>query len=277
MDIEENRVFCYIKDFTLLNNNQTSTLTIRVLSDGLSIFVKDEKSCKINYATKYDWVNNSDSKSLKSYLSDILSLDLVLKGEYKKSTILLPSISYTLVPKEFFIQEEAKTYLKYHLNEQELNNCNIIISNFDDFVGVFAIENEIFNIAQELFPKCEIDSYSSAFLSLAHKQNFTYSKNQVSILIDNNFFDIAVYNYKNLLLFNRFEYSTKEDLTYFILKVLKELDIDANETNATIHGNVKTDFIELLEHYIAYVQVPLQEPDSDYSWDLYRYFIEQKL
>jgi len=274
MNLENYRNFYYFKEEELKNNSNLF-LIMRLELDSVSIFVKDQKTKIIVYATSFKFENID----FFQFLPNIISQDIIFRYNIAYAKILLPSIGHTLVPKNIFQIEDAKTYLKINIEENIINNSIINISYINDIAGIFLINKEILTLTNKILPNYQSSPYSFEFLSLTEKYNFTYSNNQVSILVDNNYFDLAIYKKNNLFLFNRFSCRNNEEIAYFTLKSIKELDILPEDTNVSLFGNVPldTNLIEILNNFVGFVDLNKHEPDSTYNWDLHKFYVEEKL
>ena len=174
----------------------------------------------------------------------------------KEEVILLFSNDlYSIVPKEFFIEEEASSYLKFNTR---ILKTDVVAHDFietNNLVNVYIpytnITNYFFDKYGEYEYKHSISVFSEAILSfeksLADK---VYLNNYT------NYYDLVIVRNGKLLLSNSFKYDSPEDFIYYLLFTLEQLKLDPTEVNLILSGEISEDspFYQVAFTYIKNVQ-----------------------
>lgn len=79
---------------------------------------------------------------------------------------------------------------------------------------------------------------ATSFLSYVLKEKFNLLNQEILILMQKTHFYIAAFSNQEIVLFNRFDISSKEDMLKYILGISTQLDFNRNYFRLTIFGDV---------------------------------------
>ncbi len=271
MSVDINQIFNH--QLAAIDEGKTYRATIRITSDGLSVFVKSDSV--ITSATAYQWANNCSDAHLESILNQIRRSETLSAIDDIDISIILDDKVYTLVPNVFFDSTKASLYLKYQADDELLLNSVVSHYQVNDFVGVFSLPNRMLNIINSIFKNATVFPYNYALLKLFDKYNSNaLYAGIVSVYED--YFDLLINKNGQLIFFNRFQFTSKEDFIYFLAMTLQQLDIKPTDINLNVLGKIeqKSPLSDLLTRY--YPSVTIFSDTINYPWDFHRYCIEQK-
>ena len=85
-----------------------------------------------------------------------------------------------------------------------------------------------------------------------------------------NTIEMLVFHSKELLLFNVFEYHSKEDFIYYILFVFDQLKLDTETTPIELSGNLQIDgeLFKTLYTYVRHVDINKSKYSLNFTEDL---------
>jgi hypothetical protein len=235
------------------NNIKASTFNIDHSGKyhlSVEIGLKNLSYCIINNNTNnVEYFNNF---RINNNLISLINNEDFLKLNFASSSVLLTDFPYTLVPNEFFKEENLKEIL-------ELNSNIYDIIKTDELAGinthlVYTITNEINDIIFTFFPNAKQISQQSvlinSFSKLDNKKDNTY------LYIGEKTLNITIFKNEKLIFNNSFNFNTKEDILYFTLFTFEQLKIDAEIVNVKLYGNVikGDENYQLLYEYIRNIK-----------------------
>jgi hypothetical protein len=163
----------------------------------------------------------------------------------------------TFVPKALFDEDYLASYLQYNTKVFET-----------DFYTFDAIENQeinnvyvpYVNLNNYLLDQFESFDYKH-FSSILLQRLLVFSKNkeesQVFVHFSGEKFEIVVLKNQQLLLFNSFEYTSKEDFIYYLLFTAEQLQLNPEYFNLSLLGTIseKDELFEIAYKYIRNVKL----------------------
>lgn len=156
----------------------------------------------------------------------------------------------TLVPRRLFDTDNLASYFKILLPAAEYEYGYDILPEFECFL-VYAAEPAIIQMCRQYFPQGKISHLATPLLksmrNLAPANNYG-----VFVNLRNQTAQIAVFDRRNLLFYNAFQYVKASDLLYFVLLVYDQFRLDANEIPLHASGSLTEDSenFRLLYRYV---------------------------
>ncbi|MEM1260149.1 MAG: DUF3822 family protein [Bacteroidota bacterium] len=212
-------------------------LSIQVSLNGLSFCVSDTIANTVIKTNKLEFKTTSTPYLLLKELKGLLRQEKLLNQEYEEVRVVHRNNLYSLVPKSLFDKDELPNYLKF--NAKLLANDEIIYDELPnkEIVCVYVPFTNVNNYLLECFGEFEFKHNSIAMLdALFHqKSNKTICYAHVS----NKFMELAVLEERKLVLYNQFDYKTKEDFLYYILFTYEQLGLHVEEIKLKLFGAVE--------------------------------------
>ena len=226
------------------DSNQISNLhlSIELSSSSLSYCIIDTQ--------KYRCLLLSSQKLETDNLLEIFSNDDYLSQNFKSKSISFVNFANTLVPFELYEKEDKENLfaLNHELNDEVLLEDNLR----EEIINLHAVPKLFFQTIKNILPGATLRSQSSILIN-----NFTNLNLKVETMflyLKDSFVNIVVTKGKNLLFQNKFNYVTKEDLLFYVLFSIQELNFSNEDINTIVYGNVTKDEFSILYNYIRNIK-----------------------
>jgi len=257
--------FSFVDETVDLNRAHAYRLSIQVSLNGFSFSILDMVRGKFVVLKHYDLSQQEGYDPKADKLRQILSSDTHLQPSFKQSVALVVTRKSTLIPASYFQEKDLKSYLAFNHDLDELEEIHFNPLEEISAYNVFTIPNPISNLILNHFGKIPYYHHGLPFL---HYQldNASAAKKTAALSIFDRFIDIGVFSGNNLLFYNTFQWSTHEDILYYLLYVYKQLDLDVNSNELQISGTVRDqkDLKKLIDRYIK--KSHMQRPPNDYTY-----------
>lgn len=205
--------------------------------NGLSFCVLDTIAQKVVKSEAITFKTASTPYLLLKALKELFTRENLLHTPYEEVSVIHRNDLYCLVPKPLFDKEELPNYLKF--NTKLLANDEIVFDELpnNDLVCVYVPFTNINNYLFECFGEFEFIHNSLVVIQtlLQQKSNKTFCYAHVSP----KFLDIIVMEQRELVLYNQFEYKTKEDFLYYVLFTYEQLGLDVETVKLKLFGTVE--------------------------------------
>ena len=230
-------------------------MSIQVSLNGLSFSIVDSIAQKTEHLKTIRFKASATPYLLLKELKKAFEKHSILKEQYEEVTVVHKNNLYALVPHALFDVEELPNYLKF--NTKLLANDEIaydMIPN-QEVVCVYVPFTNINNYLFDCFGEFEFKHHSQAILqTLFHQKS---NKTICYVHVDDRCMELTVLENKKLLLYNQFEYKTKEDFLYYVLFTYEQLGLDVEEVKLKMFGKIEEDhpIFDLCHEYIKKVSV----------------------
>ena len=226
------------------DSNQISNLhlSIELSYSSLSYCIIDTQ--------KYRCLLLSSQKLETDNLLEIFSNDDYLSQNFKSKSISFVNFANTLVPFELYEKEDKENLfaLNHELNDEVLLEDNLR----EEIINLHAVPKLFFQTIKNILPEATLRSQSSILIN-----NFTNLNLKVETMflyLKDSFVNIVVTKGKNLLFQNKFNYVTKEDLLFYVLFSIQELNFSNEDINTIVYGNVTENEFNILYDYIRNIK-----------------------
>ena len=191
-------------------------------------------------------------KTIKKYLKSITE-----KNKPKAVKLIYYDKSSTLVPSVLFDEKNSLNFLKYNTNIKinDLAANDSILNN--EITNVFIPYININNYIFDKFKTFDFFHYSSLLIQLLSLEISDNFSEKIFLNINDGFIDILLFKHKKLEFYNSFEYNSNEDILYYILFCLNQLDLNPDKIHVSCTGNISLDskVYELLYSYIRNIEL----------------------
>ncbi len=212
-------------------------MSIQVSLNGLSFCVLDTIANTIVQSNKLEFKATSTPYLLLKELKGLLHREKLLKQAYEEVSVIHRNHLYCLVPKPLFDKEELPNYLKF--NTKLLANDQLVYDELSnqEIVCVYVPFTNVNNYLFECFGEFEYKHNSMAMLqALFHQKS---NKTLCYVHVSNKFMELAVLKERRLVLYNQFDYKTKEDFLYYVLFTYEQLGLPVEEVKLKLFGAVE--------------------------------------
>lgn len=253
-----------IKEIKRLTNNdidflnlEDNYLSIQLSLDGFSFCVYNKIHDKVGAFGVYEFDNSKGSpfKQLEC-VKELFAQEKVLQLNYKSVFVTHFNNLVTQVPRPLFNKNSLEQYLQYTVKVLE-----------NDFIAYDELNNsEIINV---YIPFVNVNNFL-----LDTYESFTY-KHSSTVLIENllneyknsegsfcfvnvtgKHFEIVVTQNKKLALYNFFSFTTKEDFIYYILFTAEQLNLNPEEFELILMGDIEkeSELYDIVYQYIRNIK-----------------------
>ena len=250
-------------------------LSIQVSLSGLSFCILQIETNSISYLKHIVFEKKQTPFEVLDSLKQAFNSEIELRSIFESVTIVYVNELSTMVPKALFNENNLADYLKFNskiLQSDFITYDDILIN---DSVNVYV---PYVNINNYIFDKYGSFSYKH-FSTILVEQLLTAEKNSESVKmfvnVSRNHFEIVVTKQSQLILYNTFEYTTKEDFIYYILFTAEQLQLNPENLNLILLGDIEKDdeLYSIAYKYIRHVDFGerndsynyISDPNSKYS------------
>ena len=230
-----------IQKKTRIGKTSNIKLSIHISLNGLSFCIIDLISNEIDFLRTYSLSKNTTPKELLKTLKKGFKENDELSNSFSSVKIIHYNNLSTVVPEPLFDKNNALSYLKF--NSKILQNdyvaCDKIFNN--ECVNVYIPYVNINNYIFKMFDSFVYNHYSSIILEkvkLNEKNTITPS---LYLNINSNHMELIYFVKNKLIFYNRFDFSTKEDIIYYLLFTIDQLKLNPEEIPLVITGNISED------------------------------------
>ena len=259
-----------IKEIKKITNNNVDYLNLRenhisiqLSLDGFSFCIYNRIQDEIGAFAVYKFETNTSSpiKHLEQ-VKQLYDKETLLQLKYNSVSVTHFNNLVTQVPQPFFDKNNLENYLQHtvkvlkndfitydEISNSEIVNVYIPFVNINNFLldkyGTFIYKHSSTVLIEKLLNNYKNLNGDFCFLNIT----------------DNNF-EIVVLRNKKLELFNYFSFTTKEDFIYYILFTAEQLNLNPEEFQLILLGNIEkeSELYTILYQYIR--NIKFYTPDN---------------
>ncbi len=252
------------------NNNleKGKALSIQVNLSGLSFLVLDSDNDIVIDLIDIPFEKKGTPQEVLDQLTHSFNTNEMLQHSFSKITVIHDNEMMSLVPSAVFEEEYLSDYLKYNTKIFKTDFITYDVIKNDDIMVVYIPFVNINNYIFERFGSFEYKHSTTIALDRILQIQKNSSDQSMFINVNETYFDLVVTQQKELLLYNRFEYQTKEDFIYYILFTAEQLGLNPEHFECTLMGTIKEDdpLFSIVFKYIRNVSL-LSPEKMRYSQD----------
>jgi hypothetical protein len=269
--------FLELFDETLdINSTANYELSVQMSQDDLSYTILD--TIRNKYVLLRSSGPNDNRYFSSEQLGSIITRDDFLMKKFKKVSLVIPSAKFTLVPSPLFDPAKKEEYFSFN---HSTDASQVIFTNHmrepDSFI-VFSVPKFINDVMKELYPA--IHPYHHTKPLLNQLANFTRSArgHYVHVHIENEFFNLFVFENNILKFSNSFNYRNISDILYFVLNTYKSMNISNEE--AVHFTGITEKYDDIYSGFAMYIRnISFTPPSGPFTFsyvfndiELHRYF-----
>lgn len=194
-----------------------------------------------------------------------------LRNSFHSARVIISNSRSTLIPAALFSKEESLSYLDFNFekNDQEeifndeLRNLQIR--------SVYCIQGDQYKMLKSYFPDAAISHVSTVLIEslFTHFKNL-FGQGKIFLNVRTGEFDLIIFKGKGLQYFNSFKFKVSEDLLYFLIFVMEQLNLNPEETPLVLLGDTekKSELFDLVFRYVRNVEFVVRNETCSYSYVL---------
>lgn len=235
--------------------NSTYRLSVQVSLTGLSFLLEKENNIAFKEEITFQETKNPDELLLE--IEKVFAKNNQLNKPVFELQLIYQNTFYTIVPLTLFKEEEADQYLKY--NSRVFPTDFIAFDHIENFelVNVYIPFANINNYFFEHYGEFSYFHFTTTFLENVLKNEKIGNPKKMYVHLHKQQADVAVTSGKKLLLCNSFNFETPEDLTYYILFVAEQQNLNPEVFELELSGEISENdaFYKLLYTYIRNIKL----------------------
>lgn len=231
-------------------------MSIQVSLNGLSFCILNSGSQEIKWYYKKDFDKDNNPVKILETIEKIYSEQKILTSTFEEVIVLFSNDLYSLVPREYFLEDEASNYLKFNT---KILKTDVVAFDEISLVPINCVYIPYINITNYFFDKYGEHEYKHSITQLIDSllkynqpdENLTY------INTHNDYYDLVVFKKGEFVLANTFHYESLEDFIYYLLFTLEQLKLDPETIKLYFLGTISKDseFFKITYKYIKNVEL----------------------
>jgi len=241
-----------------INNSivKFNKLSIQVSLNGLSFCIWDTIANSMVVSENIVFEKELTPYAVQKELKAICEKHEISKKDFSDIIVIHRNNLFSLVPKSLFDENELANYLKFnakilandHLAYDELESYEMV----NAYVPFVNINNYIFELFGEFIYK-----HSGTVMIESLMNNHSGKNTTCYAHVTETQMELTVISNKKLLLYNSFDFVTKEDFMYYLLFTTEQLGLDTEQLSLKLFGAIEQgdDLYNLCYQYVRDVSI----------------------
>lgn len=251
-----------------MKNELHCDLYSTVSANEFSLALLDRKQNKFLALEVFQNKETNGSTKQIEWLKEISGKSILLKKyKLKSATVAIVNELTTLVPSALFRKEDAEKYFHFNFHGVDAVILSENIRAYDS-VNIFGLPEKINETLNQIFDQPAIHHHSTALLEGVHLSFKKTNEKTLLLNIRNRYVEIVVTEGKKLIFINAFQYSTIDDLIYYVMFACDRLQLNPENVLTSVMGEVEreSDVYKLLYKYIRNLNFAMRPTVFDFSY-----------
>ena len=253
-----------------LNSNPIKDLSIQISLSGLSFCILNRTSNTIEFLQNSIFEKKMIPFEALEYLKKDLAQYSELTQIFSSVLVIYQNELSNLVPKDLFNEEQSADYLKFNskiLKSDFISHDEIAIN---ESVNVYVPYMNINNFIFDTFGVFEYKHSSTILIDSFLQNEINNHSATIYINVNHQHFELIAIEDKKLLLYNSFEFATKDDIIYYLLFAMEQLQFDPETVQLKLMGLVEKDdeIYTIIYTYVRFVEMYNPNYNFEFKPDL---------
>lgn len=217
-------------------------LVLQVSLNGFKFCGTDTLNQSVLFAREVNFEEYEKSARVEDYYWKAFLNHKELTSNYDEVVVIHENNLSTFVPKPLFDENFSGNYLQY--------NTKVFDSDFFahdelerfEMVNVYIPYVNFNNYLLDQFESFEYFHVNSILVSKLMEASKNIAEKQMFVHVGDGHFEIAVIENQKLLVFNSFDFQTKEDFIYYILFTAEQLQLNPETFKLILLGAISEDY-----------------------------------
>ncbi len=238
-----------------MNKSIIKDLSIQVSLSGLSFCILNRTSNIVEFLVNKSFDKNANPYEALEQLKKALGTHPELSSSFSSVVIIYQNELSNLVPKSFFDENQLADYLKFSskiLKSDFISHDEVAVN---EAVNVYVPYMNINNFIFDTFGVFEYKHASTILIDTILQEKREHEGTVMYLNFNANHFELIAIKDKKLHLYNSFEYTTKEDVIYFLLFTIEQLNFDPETVKLKLMGLIEKDddVYAMIYNYVRFV------------------------
>jgi hypothetical protein len=245
-------------------------LSIQLKLDGFSFSILNEELNKVVAIVDYRFDDVKHPIQLLEKIKLIFQENTLLSMSFTRVKVSHVNSVSTLVPVALFNDDNLRSYLGFNHNLLENEYLTYDIINPSEIANVYSPFTVVNDFLFEKFGEFTFKHFSSVLIENFIEQSSSTQELKMFVHVQGDQFEIVVVENKKLILYNSFQYQTKEDLVYYILFVAEQLKQNPEDFDLELYGEIEpySEIYALIYKYVRNVYFGKRLEKFQYSHEL---------
>lgn len=232
---------------TKKENNSTLTaeengfhkLSIQVSLNGLSFCVLDTIANTLSLSHSHRFEESISPYELHHQVKEQLREQNALDFSFSEIIVIHRNTLFCLVPQSLFDPAQMANYLKYNTKILATDHLDYDMIQGLDTANVYVPFANVNNYLYDLFGAFEFKHSGTVLLETLYKLPSSRQGTLCYVHLAESQMDLAVFSNRKLLFYNSFAFGSPQDILYFLLFSLEQLDIEMDSLKLRLLGEVE--------------------------------------
>lgn len=245
--------------------NSIKALSIQIRLSGLSFCILNRSNKTIELIKHVHLEKKATPYELLNDLKSSIESNGELQQSFDSVICIYQNELSCLVPKELFDANNMADYLKFNAKILKTDYISYDCLTANDSVNVYVPLMNINNYIFETFGSFDYKHSSTVLIDTLLQITPNDTATTLHINVNSSSFEIIAIKNQDLIFYNTFEYSTKEDFIYYILFTLEQLKLDPETIKTGLIGTINKDdeLFKIIYKYIRFVE--FSKPNYTYT------------
>ena len=225
------------KDLSAAENSYHK-LSIQVSLNGLSFCILDTIANTLSLSHNLTFKREVSPFDLHREIRQSFRDEGVLDFNFSEVIAIHRNPLFSLVPQPLFDEDQLPNYLKYNAKILASDHLEYDVIEGLETVNVYVPFANVNNYLYDLFGEFEFKHSGTVLLETLIKLPSSRQGSIAYLHLAESQMDLAVFSSKKLLFYNSFTTSSPEDVLYFLLFSLEQLDLDPESLKLRLLGEV---------------------------------------
>lgn len=238
-----------------MKQDSIRALSIQIRLNGLSFCILNRSTNTIELFKHVHLEKKSTPLELLNTLKNTFDSHDEFGLDFETVSCIYQNELSCLVSKKLFDDKHLADYLKFNskiLKTDFIGHDEIIVNgSINVYVPLMNINNYLFDTYGDFIYKHASTIFIETLLDLGSK----FSEEKLYINVNNLTFEMAFIQKQELIYYNSFEFSTKEDFIYYILFTIEQLKLNPETLKTILSGAIEKDdeLYAIIYKYIRYI------------------------
>ncbi|MAU64294.1 MAG: hypothetical protein CMC38_08160 [Flavobacteriaceae bacterium] len=236
--------------------NPSNLLTIKLSSFGATLVLSNAVDNNVIQYYPYNFDKKIIPEDLSKKLSNLLRESEIDNLNISDVKLIICNKLSSLIPSSLFDEKLSLQYLKF--NSKLLKNdfaAHDIIEEIDA-INVYLPYVNVNNYILDKYGSFNFYHYSTLLIKKLIKFN-KEKESCVYVNLQEESFQVLIFKKNKLLYYNNFNFSSNEDILYFLLFVIEQNKIDSNKSKIFLMGkiNINDEAYLLISKFISNLEI----------------------
>ncbi|MEO1624792.1 MAG: DUF3822 family protein, partial [Bacteroidota bacterium] len=248
---------------TKFSEQSTSVYNLSVLAgtDRLSYFVQDSQHTVI-LLRSYDFPERGPSNDFAEKIRNVYLQDEWIRLPYKRISFGLLDPIATLVPGRLYQKGMERAYLEAMSQLADSDNLHADFVEPLGLYNAYRVPKGVQELIQKSFEGARLYHHHTALLLAFYKLAASRSGHRMFLNIRQQWVQIAVFDQRDLLFCNAFQFQSGKDFIYYVMLTFDQLGLKPEVVPVVLSGQItaQSENYRLLYRYIRHLTL-VQKPD----------------